>query len=451
MNVKFDKVDNVNGVLTVSLLKEDCKVEVKKELAELGRRRPLKGFRPGHVPAQLLQKMFGGEVLSKVVDRKVSGALFEYLRDNDLNVLGEPVLDKDTNVDLNTQEEYVFKFNIGIAPEIDVTIDNELTVPYYKIKVTDEMVADHDMQYRQRYGHQVTGEEVDEEALVRGTVAELNEDGTVKEGGITFDRAVLSPHHIHDAEQKALFIGKKMHEEVVYNPAKATDNSAVQMASQLNISKEQAADLKSDFRFHIDDILVNKPADYDEDLFDNVLGSGQATTKEEYLEKLREVVQAQFTSDSNYRFSIDSRAAVEKMVGDVELPDDILKQYLQAREQATAEDIEKRYAATRRDIVWMLIRDKIRDQFDVKVTEEDKMRLTRMLIAQQYAQYGMTNLPEQVLDSAATDYLKDEKRSAEIEDNCLQDKIYQAIRDHVTLDEKEVTVDEFNALFKAEA
>lgn len=452
MNVTLNKIDNVNGVITIEIAKEDYQDDVKKQLNEYGRRRPLKGFRPGHVPASLLKKYFGGEALSYVVDRKVSRALSQYIVDNKLNLLGEPVLDKETNVDLTKEDDFTFKFNVGFEPEFDVKIDNEITIPYYNITVTDDMVERQDDQYRHRFGSQVQGETIDEEALVRGSIVELDEDGNVKEDGVANERAVLSPRHIKDEKQKALFIGKKLGDEIVYNPKTAAGGSEAEIASLLNIDKEKVADVNGDFKFKVDDILVLKPAEYDQDFFDNVLGKEQATTKEDYFVKLRETIQNQLAADSNYRFTIDAKDKIMAAVGELELPDEILKQFLLARnEKATAEQVEKEYPMARRDIVWMLIQNKITEQLGVKVEEEDRLKLARFFAAQQYAQYGMTNVPDDVLDDFAKRLLDDEKHSQNISERCLEDKLFAAIKNNVTLSEQTVSTDEFNALFTTNA
>lgn len=448
MNVTLEKTDKVNGVLTISLVKEDYEADYKKKLNEYGRKHPAKGFRPGHMPAGLLKKYYGGEAMSYVVDRKVSEALSKYIIDNKLNLLGEPVLSKDTNVDLMKGEEFTFKFNLGFEPEFDVKVNNELTIPYYKIDVTDKMVEEHDEQYRKRYAKQVAGEEVEENALVRGNLVELAEDGSVKEGGVSNERAVLSPVHFKDEEQKALFIGKKKGDEVVYNPYKASDGSAAELASLLNIDREKVEEHKGDFRFTIDDIMVSQTAEYDQELFDLVLGRGEAKTKEEYLVKLREMLERQFVTDSNYRFSIDARQKIMETVGELELPDEILKEFLLMRnEKATREQVEEEYPSARPEIVWTLIRGKLIRQMGVKVEDEDRMKLARFYVARQYAQYGMMNVPEDLINEGATRLLEDQHQNEDITERCLDDKVYDAIRNAVTLSEQTVSVEEFNALF----
>lgn len=449
MNVTLDKVDNVNGILTISLVKEDYQADYKKDLNEAGRRHPLKGFRPGHVPAKLLEKTYGPEILSRVVDRKVSRELSKYIVDNKLNLLGEPVLDKDTKVDLVNEEEYTFKFHLGFEPEFDVKLDNELTIPYYTILVDDKMVENQDNQYRQRFGSQVAGEEITADAMVRGSIVELDEEGNVKEGGISNERAVLSPKHFKNDDQKALFVGKKIGDEVVYNPAKAADGSAVEISSLLNIDRKDAENVTADFKFKVDDILVLKPAEHDKDFYDSVLGKDIAADEDDYYAKLREMIAGQLAADSNYRFSLDAKQKIMDLVGDLELPDDILKQFLLARnEKATAEDIDKEYPTVRKDVIWMLIKNKLAAQLDVKVEEEDRKRLARFFAAQQYAQYGMTNVPDDVLDEFAQRLLDDEKHSENINERCFEDKLYAAIKNTVTIDEQKVSVDDFNKLFE---
>ena len=319
MNVNFEKINQVNATLTISFVEEDYKNDVKKQLAELGQRRPLKGFRPGHVPASLLQKHFGTQVLSDVIDRKVSRALTEYIVDNHVPVLGEPMLDKDTKVDLNTEKEFSFKFELGLSPEFDVKVDKSVTVPYYNIEVSQEMIDRQNESLRKRYGKQVPGEVSAEDSMLRGSMVELDADGNEKAEGIKVERTVISPQYLKDDEQKAKFVGVKVGDVLVFNPAKATGGNENEMAAMLNVDKEQAA-VESDFSMKVEEILVNQDAELNQELFDNVLGKGQAATEEEYMAKLKDMLAAQLKNDSNDRFTIDVEKALRDQVGDLECP-----------------------------------------------------------------------------------------------------------------------------------
>lgn len=450
MNVNFEKIGNVNATLTVSFVEDDYKDEVKKQLNELGRKRPIKGFRPGHVPAAMLQKIYGNQVLTQVIDQMVSRELSKYIVDNKINVLGEPMLNKDTRVDLNAEKDFEFKFDLGIAPDFDIELSKDIKVPYYNIQVSQEMIDNQNAEYRKRYGRQVPGEEVAEDSLVRGAMVELNDDGSEKEDGIKVERTVVMPRYLKDEEQKAKFIGAKVNDNIVFNPYKGADGNITELASMLNVDKAQA-DVHSDFKIQLEEILVSKDADMDQEFFDNVLGHDQAKDEGEYFDKLKQMLAAQLKNDSNYRFTIDAEKVLKGIVGELELPDEFLKRFLLARaENADEKKVEEDYPRTKSQLQWQLIKEKIARNLEVKIDSDDKMRLARFLAAQQFAQYGMTNLPDDVVDNYAHKLLEDERYSTEIENRAFEDKVFAAIKENVTLDEHDVSVEEFNKLFSAE-
>mgnify|MGYP002622484674 CR=1 FL=1 len=448
MNVTLDKTGNVTGVLTISLVEEDYQAEVKKQLSHLGRVRPLKGFRPGHVPASLLQKHYGGQVTAEVVDDIVSHQLTDYIRNNKIDLLGEPMLSKDTKVDLLNEKNFEFKFDIGFAPEFELKLDKRVKVPYYNIEVSQEMVDKQNEAYKKRLGTQVPGELSTEDALIRASLVELNEDGTVKEDGIKVEKTVISPKYQKDETEKAKLIDLKVGDEITFNPYKGADGNITELASMLEVDKAQA-EVKSDFTLKVIEILVNKDAEMGQEFFDMVLGKDVAKSEEEYFAKIKEMLAGQLKSDSNYRFTIDAEKVLKKKVGELELPDDLLKQYLiSTNKDADPSKIEEEYPRTREEIVWQLIKEKIAKAYDVKIEKEDQMRLARIFAAQQFAQYGIANVPDETLDRYADELMENKDYAREISRRAFEDKVYATIRDNVSLTEKTVTVEEFNKLFE---
>lgn len=449
MNVTLDKNGNVSGVLTISLVEEDYQAEVKKQLAELGRRRPIKGFRPGHVPAGLLKKYYGGQVTAEVVDQVVSRELTNYIRENNIDLLGEPMLSPDTKVDMVNEKDFSFKFDLGFAPEFELKLDKRVKVPYYNIEVSQEMIDNQNDAFKKRFGTQVAGEVADEDALLRGSMVELAEDGTAKEDGIKVERTIVSPKYLKDDDEKAKFVGKKVGDELVFNPSKGAGGNVTELAAMLNIDKDQATDVKSDFNFKVEEILVNKDAEMGQELFDSVLGKDVVKTEKEYFEKVKEMLAGQLKNDSNYRFTLDAEQVLKKKVGDLEMPDEFLKRYLVSiNKDADQAKIEEEYPRTREEIVWQLIKEKVARTYDVKIEQDDLMRLARIYASQQFAQYGMGNLPDDMLDRYAGELLENKDYSREISRRAFEDKVFATIRDNVSLNEKTVTVEEFNKLFE---
>ncbi len=450
MNVNFEKIDNVNATLTISIVEDDYKSEVKKRLTRYGEQRPLRGFRPGHVPMGLLQKYYGPQATTEVVDRLVSEAAHKYINENKLHLLGEPMLNADTRIDINKEKDFDVKFDLGLAPEFSITADKKISIPYYKIEVTQKMIDDQNERYRERYGKQVDGEEATIDSLLRGSLTELDENGEEKADGIKVESTVISPQYLKNDDQKNLFVGAKVDSDVVFNPNIAADGNLTELAAMLNVDKENA-DVKSDFKMHVTNIMVNAPADMNQEFFDNVLGAGQAKDEGEYFEKLKDILAKQLVNDSNYRFTIDAERILKDKVGELELPEAFLKRFLKSNnENLTDEQVEAEFPNAKSQLQWQLIKDKLASQLDVKIEKEDTMRLARFFAAQQFAQYGMTNLPDDVIDNYANKMLDEAKTREQIVERAFDDKFYAMLKDAVTLEEKNVSVDEFNALFSAE-
>lgn len=450
MNVNFEKTDQVNGLLTVAFVEDDYKAEVKKELNRLGQTRPLKGFRPGHVPAALLQKFYGPQVKVQVIDRMLNRAVSDYIVNNKIAILGEPMPTDDTQVNLDTDKEFEFKFNLGMAPEFELTIDKNITVPYYNIAVTDDMVQKQNEGYRKRFGKQVPGEEAAIDSMLRGSLVELDDNGQEKADGIKAERTIIMPQHLQNEEQQQKFVGAKVGQDIVFNPHTACDGNANEMASMLNIDKENAAEVTGDFKMNVTEVMVNQPADMDQEFFDNVLGKDEAKTEEEYMTKLREVIAHELVADSNYRFTIDAERVLRDKVGDMPMPDEFLKRFLQTRdEKNTPEKVEEEYPAAKAHLQWQIIKDRAAASLDITVDDSDRRRLARLMAAQQFAQYGMTNLPDDVVDNYAQKLMDDERYHSEISSRAFDDKFFASLKQAVTLDEKNVSIDEFNKLFEA--
>lgn len=451
MNVTMDKADNVNAIIAITVEENDYKPKVTKELKQVGLRHPERGFRPGHVPMALLQKKYGLEALVDVVNREAVDALSKYIEENKIDVLGEPLLANPEELKFAAGGDFTFKFEIGLAPAINLTIDKSVTIPYYSINVDEEMINSRDEALRKRLGKQVPGDEVDENALVKGSMVEVTEDGSPKEGGITVESTIVSPRYFKSQAQRDLFLGHKTGDSIIFNPAATCNGNASELASMLNLDKEEA-NTESDFNFTISEILVVKPADHDQEFFDAVLGKDAVKTEEEYNEKLRELIALQLKADSNYRFTIDAQEALKTIAGPLELPEAFLKKWLlrqnKDNNKYTPENIDQKFTEMRPALELQLIKEKSVKQLGVKVEENDVVAEAKALAQQQFAQYGMANVPEDVIERYAKQLAEDKEQRPNLLDRAVDGKLYKAIKDAVTIDGKVVSAAEFNALFE---
>ncbi len=447
MNVNYDKLDNVNGVITVNIEEKDYADKVKKQLKEIGKKHAEPGFRPGHVPAGLIAKKYGTSVKYDAVNDVVGEAVYNYIRENNLHVLGQPIPDTENMIDINNND-FTFKFKVGVAPEIDNHVNKDLHVPYYNIQVTDEMINEQIEGLRQRFGRQVSGEETDDNCVIKGEITELNEDGSVKEGGVVVENGIIAPVHFKSEEQKELFKNKKVGDSVVFNPAATCDANPVEMSSMLNIDKDDVENHKGNFRFDIKDIIVLKPADLDQEFFDNSVGKDKAHNEEEFRAAIKELLALNLSNDSNYRFTIDAKDAVEKAVGQLELPEEILKDFLiRQNEGITKENVDEEFDKLRGQLTWDLVRDNIAEKFEVKVSQEDVLDEARGVVVRQLMQYGPSALSDQLVEQYANEVVKDKKNHDMLVQNALTRKVFEVIKENVSLDNKDVTVEEFRQLF----
>lgn len=449
MNLNYAKLDDVRGELTVAIEENDYADKVSKQLKEIGKNHTEPGFRPGHVPAGIINKKYGKAVKYDVINKTVGDAVFNYIKENNLHVLGNPVPEQ--NDDFNIEDkDFTFRFKLGIAPEFDTHVNKDLHVPYYTIKVTDKMIEDQDNALRRRLGKQVSGDTVEENALVKGVITELGEDGNPLEGGIVVESGIVAPSYFKSEDQKKIFEGKHVGDSLVFNPSATCDGNATELSSMLNIDKADVDAHKGDFKFDIKEIIVLKPAEHDEEFYKNTFGD-KVHNEEEYRDALKNMIAQSLQGDSNYRFSLDAHKAIMDAVGNLPLADEILKDFLKSQNEAlTDENIDEEYVRIRPELEWELVKEKIAGELDIKVEQEDLLNTARMIARNQFAQYGMTNVPDDMLDKYSKDILNDKKAAQQIYNQTSEMKLFNGIRSKVTLDEKEVDVEEFNDLFRKE-
>ncbi len=454
MNVSFEQIDAVNGLLTVELKREDFASDVNKEVAAMGVRHPLKGFRPGKAPKNLLMKFYGPSVTADVVDRKVGRAMYDYIRENKLQVLGEPLPNEDTKVDLMNDEEMAFKFDLGLAPAIELKLNKRINVPYYNIEVTDQMVDDAIAHDRKRLGTLVDGEVSDKESMLRGSMIELDEQSNDKADGIRVERTVISPRYMVDDDEAAKFVGVKVGDTFVFNPHKANGGNIAELAAMLNVDRNQA-DVKSDFRITIEEIKVNKEAELNEEFFKGVLGT-ETEVKDEaaFREAMREMIQRANVPESNYRFTVDAQRILTDKAGDLQLPEEFLKRFLKLRreqdEKNDAEVTEEEAQNMFKQLRWQLVKDHIAQELNIQVEKEDIDAAAMVFAQQQLSQYGIYNAPEDIIRQQAERFMQDDRARDAIQEHAIDNKFYAAVKEAVKVNEKTISVEDFRKLYEAE-
>lgn len=450
MNVSLKNTDATRGVLKLEIVKADYAEQVERNLRGIRQRANFPGFRKGMVPMGMVKKMFGKNALAEEVNKLISENITAYIRDNHLHILGEPLPSEteQPEVDFDTQEDFEFCFDVALAPEIKVELSKADKLPYYQIKIDDEMVNKQLEAYQANFGTYKEVEDVEEKDLVKGTLAEL-ENGTPKEGGIVVEEAVLMPMYIKEEAEKAKFIGAKKHSVVVFNPSEAYEGAEAEIASLLKINKENVAEHTGDFSFEIKDVTRHANAELDQELFDKVFGKDVVTSEEEFKNKIREALAEQFTPQSDFKFLVDARDLLVQKVGELSFANDLLKRWLLAAdEKNTKEKIDEDYPHIVEDLKYQLIREKLVADNGLKVENADLEDFAKRVAKAQFAQYGMLSVPEDVLGNYAKDLLNNKQTFQNTFNRALEEKLAAWLKEQIELDVKEVTLDEYNKLME---
>jgi trigger factor len=450
MNIVRKDIDSVNATITISIEKADYSEKVEKKLREYRKKANVPGFRPGMVPVGLMKKMYGKSILAEEINKMLSDELYNYIRENNVNILGEPLpnVTEQKEIDFSTEEDYEFVFDLGLSPEFEVELSKKDKVKYYQITPSDEMIDNQVKSYTSRYGRYVQEEVVEEKDMVKGELVELA-GAEAQEAGIVVNDAVLTPAYIKDEAIKALFINAKVGDVITFNPRTAFENET-EISSLLKIKKEEAAGIDGDFQLTISGITRYFEAELNQELFDKVYGEGAVNSEAEFRAKISETIQLSLNNDSNYKFGIDARDALVAKYDSLVFPETFLKRWLKAtNEKMTEESIEEDFPKMINDLKWQLIKDKIGKANEVKVENDEVKDYARQIARSQFAQYGIpVEINDPILDNYTTDMLKKEDTLRNIIDKVYENKVLELIKNSVKLDTKAISIEEFNKMFE---
>ena len=450
MNIVRKDLDQNNALVTICIEKADYAEKVDKNLRDFRKKANIPGFRPGMIPMGLVKKMYGKAVMAEEINKLVSENLYSYIRENNMNILGEPLPNETEQkpFDFDTQDDFEFVFDLGIAPEIEVELTKKDKVNYYNITVSDEMIENQVKSYTGRYGKYIQEEVVEEKDMLKGELLEMA-NGKVNESGIKVQDATLTSAYMKDDAQKALFFGAKKGDVITFNPSKAFDNET-EISSLLKISKDQAKKIDSDFQFKIESITRYHESEINQGLFDKVYGDGVVKSEEEFRAKIKENIQDNLVSDSEFKFSVDAKEMLVAKFRDLSFPDTFLKRWLlSSNQKIKAETLEEDYPKMITDLKWHLIKEKLTKANDLKVETADVEEYAKKLTKAQFAQYGMIGMDDEIVANYAKDMMKKEETLKSLIDKVAEEKVFAVVKETVKLDNKEVSIEEFNKMFEA--
>ncbi|HEY5499428.1 MAG TPA: trigger factor [Bacteroidales bacterium] len=449
MNVDKQVIDSVNAVVKIQLLKADYQEKVENTLKTYRKKANVPGFRPGNVPAGLVKKMYGKAVLADEVQNAVSEALYNYIKENKLSILGEPLpSESQADVDFDTQEDFEFCFDIALSPEISFTLNKKDTVPFYNVQVTDEMVNEQIKNMASRNGTYLKVEKSEAGDVIKGMLIEIQADGTIDANGVSVEDAVMMPSYFKSEEEKTKLVGLGIGDTVVVNPAKAYDHSEGELASLLRIPKEVAKTVTSDFTFEVKEITRYQEGDLNQDLFDQIYGKDVVTSEEEFRAKVKETLETQLAPEVDYRFMVDAEKVLVKKLDDVAFPTEFLKRWMLVTEKKhNAEDVDKEMPKMIEDLKWHMMKEQIVNENSLTVTEDELMETAKKIARAQFAQYGMMTVPDDVLVNYAGDMLKKEETKRNIIDQAMSTVVAAHLKSVVKLNEKQISIEDFNNLY----
>ena len=451
MKITFDCADKINGLLTMTVEPADYQEQVEKTLKSYRKKAQVPGFRPGMVPMGLIKKQYGTAVKVDEVNKLMGEKLYEYIRENKIQMLGEPLPNEEKQVpqDFEKDGELTFVFDIAVAPEFKAELTGRDKVDYYTITVDDKLIDQQVEMYASQGGEFVKAEVFSGNDTITGDLRELDKKGNTKEGGITTEGGMVMPAYIKAEDQKKLFEGAKVGDIITFNPKKAYPDNDAEVAALLKVDKEQVKDLKADFSYQITEIRHFQPAEVNQALFDRVFGEGTVKDEKAFREKIAEMLKAQLVSNSDYKFMLDVRAHMEKKVGKLEFPEALLKRVMiQNNQDKGADYVEKNFEGSIKELKWHLIKEQIVAANDIKIEDADLKAVAKEAIRAQFAQYGMSNVPDDVLENYAAEQLKKRENLDNFVDRAVDVKLTEALKKVVKLNEKEVSLDEFNKLMQ---
>lgn len=453
MKVTLNKTDNVNGIIAIEIEKADYQENVSKSLNKFRSQAQMPGFRAGKVPKSVIQKMYGKSILAEEINKLVSQELFNYIRKNELDILGEPLPNETEQavIDFDKDENFEFKFDIGLAPEFDVTFTDNEAITFYNVTLEEELLEKQIDSLKQNFGdYKTIEEEALDSDLIKGIITEL-EDGKAKEEGIVVEDGIIMPSYIKDEETQKKFVGSKVGDIITFNPKTAYDNHTAEIASLLHVTKEDVENIDSEFSFEIKEVTRFEEAELNQELFDKVFGEGNVSSEEEFRTKVSEMVLSQIKPAADTMFMKEARKAILEQMKDIEFPDAFLKRWLVvANENNTKEKIENDYPQISEDLKFHLAKEKLAKGNEIKIENEDLEAFAADVARAQFAQYGMSNIEGEMLDNYVNSLLSDENTARNMYDKLVENKVGEWIKENAKINTQDIPSKELEQLINAE-
>ncbi|HEV7380507.1 MAG TPA: trigger factor [Dyadobacter sp.] len=445
MEVLLEKNSPTLASLKVKLTKEDYQPKVDKTIKDYSKRVNLKGFRPGKVPAHVIQRMYGKSILVDEVNNLLSNAVSNYIRENKLQVVGDPVPDRKSADEVNWDKpnEFEFSYDLGIASDFDVNLAELPAVKRHTINVDDNEFNKTLDNLRERFADSTHPEISEVGDMVFGELKQESSEFTT--------RTAIPTKQVNEASQSK-FIGVKKDDVITFD-IRNTFNDEAAIAHVTGKKKEDVAELSGDYTLTVEDVTRQAPAELNNEFFDKVLGPGVADSEESFKEKVLEIIKGNYERETEALLRRDIETALIENIS-IELPEAFLKDWLEKTNEGkfTREQIDEQFPDFTKSLKLSLIKNKIADTADVKVEYPEILEFTREMVKGQFGIYGDDENMKETIDRVAQGYLADKERDnyTSIFNQVFDNKVLDVIRGQVATDEKTIEVSEFEALAKGE-
>ena len=441
MEFTLKNQDATSAILSVNIQEADYAALVEKQLKNFRQKANVPGFRPGMVPMGLIKKQYGTAVKAEEINKLLQTKIFEYIRENKIDMLGEPlpIEAQQANINMAEDKEFTFEFEIALAPKFDAVLDKGDALAYYKIQPTEEMIQGQVNAFAQRCGEYKQVESFENGDMLKGTLTEAVENGVVVR------EAVMMPSYMKNDDQKALFSGAKVNDVVTFNPFTAFDGNEAELASLLKVEKSEVAAHNGEFTFAITEITRFVASEINQNVFDAAFGKDAVKSEEEFRAKIAEQFEARFEVESDYKLLMDVRDYLMNKVGKLEFNEAILRRIMDSNQPEGAEAVsEEDFQKSLTELRWHLVKEQLAKKFEIKIDDNDVFEVAKAATRDQFAQYGMANVPEDLLENYAKEMLKQEKTREALINRAVDVKLIQGIKAAITLNEEKVSVEDFN-------
>jgi trigger factor len=439
MNITQEKVDDLNAIVKITIAPEDYASRVEKSLKEQAKKANLPGFRKGMVPVAHMKRMYGKSILVEEINTLLSETLTKHLTDNKVEVLGQPlpILDETVEFKWDNTDEFVFNYEVGLAPAVDIEVSSKDKFTYYDVKADEETLAARIKNIRKSYGKMTNPEVAEEGDVLYADLTQLSPDGNVFEGGITSTGSVRTDL-VTDKKILKSLIGLKKDDVIELDVQKAFDNNETVIAKLLNIGEEDAKELKSKFQVTVKNINRLEESDLNQEFFDKIFGAGLVTDEAGFKAKITEEIESMFQQDADRKLQNDIYTQLTAQTK-MELPDEFLRKWLKAtNEKLTDEELEQGYDDFAKNLKWTLIENKIINDNEIKIDYKDVFETAKQRLDAQFRMYSPQPLPEDQLSQYTATFLQEKENANRIFDEVKALKVFDHIKSVATLDQKEI-------------